>query len=127
MTTIVHFEDDTFVVERYRPAIEQAGWLYVWIPEPREDPVTTALSHRADLVLSDILMPYRTGFDILMALRSDPRTRAIPVLLLTTQESDVKQARARMMGVADYLIKQRTTPDDLVDRIREIMLVDPNP
>lgn len=58
-----------------------------------------------DLVLLDIKMPGMTGFDVLRALRADPRTASLRVVMLTSSENakDVEEARA--LGADDYVMK----------------------
>jgi PAS domain S-box-containing protein len=58
-----------------------------------------------DLVLSDVMMPRSDGFDLLDAVRSEPETRDIPVILLSARAGDEAQAEGLHAGADDYLIK----------------------
>jgi DNA-binding response OmpR family regulator len=58
-----------------------------------------------DIILLDIYVPYLEGFELLQALRNDPATRNIPVIVLTGRGDDETYARARELGVADYFTK----------------------
>lgn len=72
------------------------------------DEAIARLLHAAplpDLVLLDIKMPLRDGFDVLRALRADPRTRELPVVMMTSSENAADVARARELGANDYVTK----------------------
>ena len=63
------------------------------------------LAPRPDLVLLDVMMPGMDGFAVLRALRADPLTSDIPVLLLTALDSAEDEARGLQLGAADYITK----------------------
>ena len=74
------------------------------------------------LILLDINMPGMNGFHVLEHLRSDPRTRFIPVLFLTDSVSKKEQDKALDMGGADFILKNSS--DKLVlSRVRSAMLL----
>jgi CheY-like chemotaxis protein len=60
---------------------------------------------RPDLVLLDIKMPRKDGFEVLAALRADPRTASLPVVMLTSSENGGDVARAKALGADDYVTK----------------------
>ncbi|HTS06218.1 MAG TPA: ATP-binding protein, partial [Candidatus Eisenbacteria bacterium] len=61
--------------------------------------------HAPDLVLSDIMMPNLDGFGLLQALRSDPATNTIPVILLSARAGEESRVEGIDAGADDYLIK----------------------
>ncbi len=64
-----------------------------------------ARRHPPDLVLSDVMMPELDGFGLLRALRADPRTRAVPVILLSARAGEEATIEGLQAGANDYLIK----------------------
>ncbi len=58
-----------------------------------------------DLVVTDVMMPILDGFGLLAALRSDPRTRRLPVILLSARAGEEARAEGLESGAADYLVK----------------------
>jgi DNA-binding response OmpR family regulator len=82
--------------------------------------LATALAERPDLVVLDWNMPGLTGLEVCRALRADPRTMALPVLLLTsrTQELDIDQAFAA--GADDYMVKP-FRGGELVSRVATLL------
>lgn len=72
-----------------------------------------------DLLLLDIVMPRKNGFDVLEELRLDPRTRNLPVVILSNlgQEEDVK--RGLSLGAVDYLIKSNYSLTTVVEKVKK--------
>jgi signal transduction histidine kinase len=73
-------------------------------------------AHRPDLVLSDVMMPRVDGFELLRRLRADPRTQAIPVILLSARAGTEARIEGLDRGADDYLIKPFTARE-LVARV----------
>ncbi|OQP44553.1 hybrid sensor histidine kinase/response regulator [Niastella yeongjuensis] len=78
------------------------------------------LSVHPDIVVSDINMPEMNGLDLCKKIRQDPRTKHIPVVLLTAQNSEEQQLRGIETGAADYMTKPFNF-ELLVSRIRNLL------
>lgn len=70
-----------------------------------EEAVAEISARPPDLVLLDLIMPRMDGYSVLRAIKSDPRTRLIPVVMLTSHDQLVEKIRAVQIGVDDYLVK----------------------
>ncbi|MFD3621105.1 SpoIIE family protein phosphatase [Streptomyces sp. NPDC058676] len=64
-----------------------------------------ALAQPVELVLSDVMMPRMDGFELVRALRADPRTARLPVVLLTARAGEEESVQGRHAGADDYLAK----------------------
>jgi putative two-component system response regulator len=73
-----------------------------------------------DLVVSDVVMPRKTGFDVCLAIKSKPETRLIPVLLLTSLHGDDDRIRGIMCGADDFLTKP-VNKHELLARVNSLM------
>ncbi len=73
-----------------------------------------------DLILLDIMMADFNGFQVLRALRANPSTATIPVILLTARVDTISQKTGLDAGAVDYLTKP-ITPDLLVSRVRDVL------
>jgi putative two-component system response regulator len=78
------------------------------------------MSARPDVVLCDIRMPDQTGFDVCCALKADPTTRLIPVVLMTAVSEHDDRVRALDAGADDFLAKP-FDPTELSARVRSLM------
>lgn len=70
-----------------------------------EQALQAALTHVPDLVLTDIMMPKLDGIGLLKALRAEPRTAAVPVVLLSARAGEEARVEGLEAGADDYLIK----------------------
>ena len=77
----------------------------------------TALEHRPDLILLDVMMPGRDGFEVCSMLKADERTRDIPVIFLTGKTDTVDRVRGLDLGAVDYITKPFDSPEVLA-RVR---------
>lgn len=82
--------------------------------------LAAANEHLPDVALLDVMMPGISGIEILTQMQKDPRTRTIPVILLTakSQEFDIDSGFA--VGAADYIVKP-FSPRDLVARVNAVI------
>lgn len=79
-----------------------------------------ARAHQPELILSDIMMPGLDGYELLEALRADPRTVAIPFIFLSARTERSDQRKGMNLGADDYLGKPFSR-DELMDAVRSRM------
>lgn len=117
-------EDDRFLRRAAEARLRQHGFE-VLIAHDGEEALQVARAERPDLVLLDVVMPRLQGFDVLKALKRDPVTARIPVIVLSNlgQDSDVEQAIA--LGAEAYLVKAHLSLQDLVQKIDATLASEP--
>ncbi len=76
--------------------------------------------HRPDLVTLDLVMPRMDGLAAAAALRADPETAGLPIVMVTTSTTPSHLSRARSIGVDAYLTKP-FDPDDLVRTVQGLL------
>ncbi|MFA7602670.1 MAG: response regulator [Novosphingobium sp.] len=76
-------------------------------------------THEADVVITDINMPRLDGFGLIERLRGGSRHRDRPILVLTTESSEEKKARARAAGATGWIVKPFDT-DKLIAAVRRV-------
>ncbi|MGB3916008.1 MULTISPECIES: response regulator transcription factor [Thiothrix] len=77
-------------------------------------------SEHPDMVLLDVMMPKKTGFEVCHAIRADETFKAMPILLLTAKGRDTDVAKGLAMGANDYMIKPFSTKE-LAQKVRELL------
>lgn len=80
-------------------------------------------SERPDMVILDVMMPYKDGFEVLMTLKKNPATRDIPILMLTAKAQDADIFKGWASGVDCYLTKP-FNPAELLSFVRRIFQAD---
>ena len=76
---------------------------------------------RFDLVITDVLMPRMDGFELTTRLKKDAIYKDIPVIIVTTRESDADKRRGLEAGADAYLLKSEFTSDILLDTIERLL------
>ncbi|KKU10192.1 MAG: Phosphate regulon transcriptional regulatory protein PhoB [Parcubacteria group bacterium GW2011_GWB1_46_8] len=73
-----------------------------------------------DLVLLDLILPNKNGFEVLEEVSQNPQWRTIPVIIVSNlgQESDIE--RGKQFGAMDYYVKARLSIDELVKKVKDI-------
>ena len=101
-------EDDTFISRAYTDGLTRAGFEVIKAINGTEA-VEKIKSEKPNMILLDIVMPGKNGFEVLKEIRSDKSTMDIPVVILSNlgQETDI--AKGKKMGAVDYLIKSNVS------------------
>jgi DNA-binding response OmpR family regulator len=112
-------EDDRDILELVTTKLDNAGYQVIALTNGTE--ALAAIRERLpDVALLDVMMPGLTGLDVVGALRDDPATARIPVILLSarSQEFDVETGIAS--GAADYIVKP-FSPRELLARVNAVL------
>lgn len=112
-------DDDAFLSRMYTFKLEAEGFEVVEV-KSGELVVAQIKEMMPDLVVLDLMMPIKNGFEVLQDLRKevDERIKQIPIIVSSNlaQESDINMVKS--LGAVDFIVKSRSTPKDLVDKIR---------
>jgi CheY-like chemotaxis protein len=76
---------------------------------------------KPDLILLDLIMPVMDGFKVLQALQADPNFKEIPVVVFSAKGATDEISKAVEAGASGFLIKASTTPNQVVQKIKEII------
>lgn len=114
-------EDDPSIAEMYRIHLQQEGWE-VLVAGDGETGLRSALVDPPSVVVLDIVLPGLDGFGVLEGIRADPRTRELPVIVVSNSRDGADNAEhAQRLGVIDWLVKNTTTPADLSRRLDQLL------
>ncbi|MBL8159720.1 response regulator [Candidatus Saccharibacteria bacterium] len=120
MTKIMLVEDDKSLREIYGVRLLAEGYDIV-SAENGEEALAMAIKERPNLVVSDVMMPKISGFDMLDILRSTTETRDIKVIMMTALSSDEQRARGEQLGADRYLVKSQVGIEDVVRVVHEVL------
>lgn len=113
-------EDDPMTRDWLRHALEQQGWEVTEATNGRPA-IDIALANPPDLILLDLLMPEMDGFEFLAALRAQPVSSRVPVIVITAKELNENE-RALLNGHVDRILKKGgLSPGELVRQIRAVL------
>jgi two-component system alkaline phosphatase synthesis response regulator PhoP len=112
-------DDDRNIVRLVQSYLEQAG-LTVLVAYDGETAMHTIRRDRPDLIVLDLMLPGRDGWEITRWLRADPHLADIPVLMLTARVEDEDKIHGLELGADDYLTKP-FNPLEMVARVKAIL------
>ncbi|HTK04549.1 MAG TPA: response regulator [Candidatus Eisenbacteria bacterium] len=116
---VVLVEDDKFLQKILMTKFIKEGFD-VRSASDAEEGLQLILTEAPNIVLLDLILPKMSGFDLLTELKTNPKTKGIPVVILSNlgQEEDV--ARAKGLGAIDFLVKADISINEVVQKVKEI-------
>lgn len=120
MTKILLVEDDKSLREIYGVRLQAEGYEIVSAGDG-EEALAVAIKERPGLIVSDVMMPKISGFDMLDILRSTSETKDIKVIMMTALSSEDQRSRGESLGADRYLVKSQVGIEDVVRTVHEVL------
>jgi len=120
MTKVMVVEDDNSLREIYSIRLTAENYEVVSAGDG-EEALAVAVREKPDLILSDVMMPKISGFDMLDILRQTPETANIKVVMMTALSSEDQRARGEGLGADRYLVKSQVGIEDVVNAIHDVL------
>ena len=118
---ILVVEDDKFLRRACEASLRQRGFEVATATEGDEGLRMALTEPYPDIVLLDLLMPKLPGIEVLRALRADPATAAIPVLILSNSSREEDKRQAVQLGASGYYVKANLSLKDLATEIAKLL------
>lgn len=118
-STILVVDDDRSIVKVVRSYLEQAGFA-VRVAYDGESALHQLRSEKPDLLVLDLMLPDRDGWEITRIIRSDPNLGAMPIIMLTARVEDTDKIVGLELGADDYITKPFNTRE-IVARVRALL------
>lgn len=113
-------EDDNNLREIYEARLLAEGYEIV-AAKDGEEALALAVKEKPDLIISDVMMPKISGFDMLDILRSTPETKNTKVIMMTALSQAEDKARADKLGADRYLVKSQVTLEDVAKTAHDVL------
>lgn len=118
MKKILIIEDEEIIYSLLQRKLSNAGYQ-VAVAKDGEEGLKILREQRPDLVLLDIIMPKKNGFEVLEAIQKDNNLKTIPVIVISNSGQPVELERAKALGVKDCLIKTEFDPQDVFEKVKK--------
>ena len=118
-STILVVDDDPVILKLLEVNFEMEGFT-VLVAHDGEEGINVARADRPDVIVSDIMMPKRSGLELVTELKGDPDTSDIPIILLSAKAQNADVRSGLDSGADDYVTKP-FEPLDLVDRVNRLL------
>jgi len=120
MAKLLLVEDDALLIRLYQKKFTKDGHTVVTARDGEEG-MRLAKKENPDLILLDVMMPKVSGLQMLEQIKSDEKTRAVPVIILSNVSSEEQQEKAVELGAVAYIVKSNNDPIAVAAKINEIL------
>lgn len=114
-------EDDPDIAFMYNDLFIKAGYDVTLLRDGEAAWNGLTTLERPELLLLDVVLPKKDGFEILRDLRKHPTLHNLKVVLLTNLAQEVDKKEGEKLGATDYIVKAHTTPHDLLVKVQDIL------
>lgn len=120
MAKVMLVEDDNNLREIYEARLQAEGYIIVSAHDG-EEALVIAKAEKPDLIISDVMMPKISGFEMLDILRNTDGLKDVKIIMLTALGQADDQQRADKLGADRYLVKSQVTLEDIVKSAHELL------
>lgn len=113
-------EDDKNLLSIYGDRLKAEGHT-ILSANDGEEALSLAMKEKPDLIISDVMMPKISGFDMLDILRTTPETKDVKIIMMTALSQAEDKERADKLGADKYLVKSQVTLDDVARTVDEMI------
>ncbi|MEA3464118.1 MAG: response regulator [Patescibacteria group bacterium] len=117
---ILLIEDEEAIINMYKLSFEKAGFE-VEVAKNGAWGLRLARQKPFDAIIMDIVMPAMDGCEAIKNLKTDPKTKEMPVIILSNSAQDNDITQAKECGAVSYLLKSQITPANLVKEIKKVL------
>ncbi|HRC73980.1 MAG TPA: response regulator [Candidatus Competibacter sp.] len=116
---ILVVDDEPNIVLSLEFLMKQAGFQ-VRTASDGEAALAAIAAETPDLVLLDVMMPRKNGYEVCQAIRANPDWKAVRIIMLTAKGREVEREKGMALGADDYITKPFAT-QEVVERVRELL------
>lgn len=123
---IVFIEDEAALRDMYHDLFDKEGYDFMSTADIEEGLAVTEFE-QPDAVLLDIIIPKpentvaEQGYDYLKAVKENPQTKDIPIIIFTNLDTATDRQKCKDMGAAAYIFKRDCTPREVIDTVAEVV------
>jgi two-component system alkaline phosphatase synthesis response regulator PhoP len=115
---ILIVEDEEIIYELLQRKLSQEGYE-VKIARDGDEGLTKMREEKPDLILLDIVMPKKGGFEVMEEMQKDENLRDIPVIVISNSGQPVELDKAKELGAKDWLIKTEFDPQEVIEKVKK--------
>ena len=112
-------DDDAFIRRPLEYILREEGFAPLTAVDG-DDCIDKIADERPDLIILDVMMPGRDGFEVCRILKQDPDLAEIPIILLSARGRGHDKQKGLSLGAAEFMTKPYS-PSDLLRRVRELL------
>jgi len=117
---ILIIEDEEILAQLLAKKLKSLGYE-IFVAEDGEKGMKSIREIVPDLILLDIILPKKGGFEIMEEMNQDPSLKAIPVIVISNSGQPVELDKAKQLGARDWLIKTEFDPQEVIEKVSKIL------
>src|SRR3989344_7147583 len=117
--SVLIIEDDFYVTRAYSIKLEKEGINVLSVSDGEAAIDFFKKNHIADLVILDLMLPKRSGFEVLKEMRANAQWKNVPVIVLSNIGAQEDIQKIKELGVIEYLVKADIGIDEVVERVKK--------
>lgn len=118
---ILMVEDDNFLREIFaKQLVSNTDYKFVGVSNA-EEAFKYMEDNTPNIIILDLVLPRINGYEILEKIRSNPRTKDVPVIIFSNLYEKKDIERASELGIVDFMIKSNNSIEELIDRVKSIL------
>ncbi|MBI5401459.1 response regulator [Candidatus Wolfebacteria bacterium] len=124
MGRILLIEDDPFLSSLLKNRLTKEGFEIINARDG-EEAMEFLKSDKVDLALLDIILPKKSGFEVLEEIRNNPQVQnsTIPIFIISNLGQPEDVSKGYKLGAIEYFIKAKTSIDDLIQKIKDFLVL----
>ena len=119
MNKVLLVEDDPFLSSLLKNRLQKEG-IEITLAEDGEEALNFLKSTKPDLILLDLILPKKSGFEVMEEMREDPQMQfqGLPIIIISNLGQPEDISRGQALGAIEYFVKAKTSIDELVEKIK---------
>lgn len=114
---ILVIEDEKFLKKIYQTKLTLEGFIPI-LASNGEEGIEAIKKEKPDLILLDLIMPVKTGFEVLEEIKKNKNLKSIPVIVASNLGQEDDRKRVLELGAKEFIIKSDSTIQGIIDKIR---------
>ncbi len=115
---ILIIEDEELMYSLLQKKLTAVGYD-VSISKDGEEGLEKMKEEKPDLILLDIVMPKKGGFEVMEEMQKDETLRNIPIVIISNSGQPVELNKAKELGAKDWLIKTEFDPQEVIEKVKK--------
>ncbi len=118
MKKVLIVEDEDLIMDLLKKKLLQENYD-VLTAHDGEEGLKVLRETKPDVVLLDIIMPKKNGYEVMEEMSKDPELKKIPIIIISNSGQPVELDKAKELGAKDWLIKTEFDPQEVVEKVRK--------
>ena len=126
MSKVLLVEDDPFLSSLLKNRLQKEG-IEITLAKDGEEALNFLKSTKPDLILLDLILPKKSGFEVMEEIRNDPQMQSqeMPIIIISNLVQPEDISRGEELGAIEYFVKAKTSIDELVNKIKDFLKQQP--